>query len=55
MPIATDAGMIGVAMSKYETTYRAWADLNGQMVIFKSKPGQEPIELARKQISSLLL
>lgn len=45
-----DSGVAGVALSKYETLYRAWVDLSGKMVIIKSKPGQDPTELAHKQI-----
>jgi signal peptidase I len=48
---AKHEGIIGVAMSKYETLYRAWVDFKGQMVIIKSKAGDEiPTELASKQI-----
>jgi signal peptidase I len=45
------AGVVGAVLSKYETTYNARADLNGRMVIFKSKPGAGPVELARKQMA----
>jgi signal peptidase I len=45
------AGVVGIALSKYETLYRAWTDLTGQMVIIKSTSQQEPVELARRKIN----
>ncbi|MDO8303172.1 MAG: signal peptidase I [Sedimentisphaerales bacterium] len=66
LPIASDlkvrfyadsersSGVVGIALSKYETLYRAWVDLSGHMVIIKSKPGTEPNELARKRITPVV-
>ena len=39
-------GSIGIALSKYETTYRAMVDLNAAtLIITKQDKGQEPVEL----------
>ena len=43
-------GRIGIALSKYQTNYRAWIDLKGQMVITKYDKDEKAIELARKPI-----
>jgi signal peptidase I len=43
-------GVIGAVLSKYETLYRAWMNLSGEMIIIKSKAGAVPVELARKQV-----
>ncbi|UCG56058.1 MAG: signal peptidase I [Phycisphaerales bacterium] len=34
-------GHVGIALNKYGTTYKAWVDLNGEMVIAKVSEGQE--------------
>jgi signal peptidase I len=46
---AQPQGQIGAELSKYETRYRAWIDLSGDMVIAKTFEGQESL-LARKRI-----
>jgi len=43
-------GSIGIELSKYETDYRAWVDLAGQMVIIKDEQGKKTVELKRKPI-----
>jgi len=44
---ASPDGSIGIALSKYETTYRAMVDLNAAtLIITKQDKGQEPVELA---------
>ena len=48
---ADSQGRIGVALSKYETNYKAWIDLAGEMVITKNEDGGQSIELARKSIA----
>ncbi len=44
-------GHIGIALSKYETNYKAWIDLTGEMVIARVLEGAEEI-LNSKQIES---
>ena len=49
---ATDPkGRIGVALSKYQTNYKAWVDLTGEMVITKNEKDKKSVELARKSIN----
>jgi signal peptidase I len=43
-------GTIGIALSKYQTEYKARLDLSGEMIITKSENGSNTVELARKQI-----
>jgi signal peptidase I len=43
-------GNIGISLSKYQTTYKAWVDLAGDMFITKIEGDSEPVELARKPI-----
>jgi hypothetical protein len=43
-------GRIGVALSKYQTEYRAWVDFTGDMVIAKASRGEKSIELARTTV-----
>jgi len=43
-------GRIGIALSKYETNYKAWVDLSGEMVISMDEKNKEGEELARKSI-----
>lgn len=45
-----EQGRVGIALSKYQTNYRAWIDLKGQMVITKYDKDEQAIELARKPI-----
>jgi len=45
-------GRIGVALSKYQTNYKAWVDLTGEMVITKTGLNGKITELARKSIES---
>ncbi len=47
---ADSQGRIGIALSKYETNYKAWVDLAGEMVISRDKKDKESEELARKSI-----
>ena len=47
---ADPQGHIGIALSKYETNYKAWVDASGEMVITKNEDGGQSIELARKSI-----
>jgi signal peptidase I len=49
---ADSQGRIGIALSKYETNYKAWVDLAGEMVICREK-GNQSEELARKSIGPL--
>ena len=44
-------GTIGISLSKYQTTYKAWVDFSGRMVIAKVSGSDEQI-LADKSISS---
>jgi signal peptidase I len=46
----TGPGVIGIEMSKYETKYRTRVDSTGSMVIEKVAAGEEPEELAQRQI-----
>ena len=49
---ATDPkGRIGVALSKYQTNYKAWVDLTGEMVITKNEKDKKSVDLARKSIN----
>jgi len=50
---ADSQGRIGIALSKYETNYKAWIDLAGEMVICRDEEGKESEELARKSIEPL--
>ena len=44
--LASDSeGRIGIALSKYETTYRAQVLLTGTMIVTKQKKGEDPVEL----------
>ena len=48
-------GCIGIALSKYQTHYKAWIDWKNsafEMVITKTSKGQEPVELARRLIAA---
>ncbi len=49
--VGDSAGLIGAALSKYESNYRAWVDLRGDMVIARVVEGKET-ELARKSIAA---
>lgn len=40
-------GRIGIALSKYQTTYKAWVDFAGEMVIEKSDKGGQTSDLVR--------
>jgi signal peptidase I len=40
-------GRVGIALSKYETTYEAWIDLGGEMVIAKTEKGSKTTDLVR--------
>ncbi len=44
---ASGGGRIGIALSKYETTYKAWIDLAGEMVIVKSDKDGRTNDLVR--------
>jgi signal peptidase I len=43
-------GLIGIELSKYETHYKAWVDLTGEMVITKNEKNGKTTDLARKSI-----
>jgi len=43
-------GRVGVTLSKYQTNYKAWVDLTGEMVITKNEENGKTTELARKSI-----
>jgi len=45
-------GRVGVELSKYQTRYRAWVDLTGEMVIEKVDKDGKETELNRKSIES---
>ena len=45
-------GRIGIALSKYQTNYKAWVDLTGEMVITKTGLNGKTTELARKSMES---
>ena len=45
---ADSQGSIGIALSKYETTYKAWIDLTGEMIITKTDKGGKTSELVRE-------
>jgi len=47
---ANSQGRVGIALSKYETNYKAWVEASGEMVITKNEDGGQDIELARKSI-----
>jgi signal peptidase I len=47
---AKPQGCIGAALSKYQTTYKAWVDFTGKMVITKNDENGKITELARKSI-----
>ena len=40
---SSEPGRIGIALSKYETVYRAWIDSDGDMVIAKVSNGEETV------------
>ena len=40
-------GRVGIALSKYETTYEAWIDLTGEMTIAKTEKGGKATDLVR--------
>ena len=44
---ARPQGRIGIALSKYQTNYKAWIDLKGEMVITRSSKGGKTTDLAR--------
>ena len=49
-------GRIGIALSKYQTNYKAWIDLTGEMVIAKTEKNDDKLmELARKSIGSAVI
>jgi len=50
---ADSEGRIGIALSKYETNYKAWIDFAGEMFICREEKGKESEELARKSIDTL--
>ncbi len=43
-------GRIGIELSKYETHYKAWVDLTGEMFITKNEKNGKITELARESI-----
>lgn len=43
-------GGVGIALSKYQTNYKAWVDFTGKMVITKNDENGKITELARKSI-----
>jgi signal peptidase I len=48
---ATDSqGRIGIALSKYQTNYKAWVDLTGEMVITEEGQDGKSVERARRAI-----
>ena len=47
---ADSQGSIGIALSKYQTNYKAWIDYRGEMIITKQEEGRQSVELARKSI-----
>ena len=51
----SNQGSIGISLSKYETTYKAWIDFTGEMYITKNENGQEPFELARMSIEPVVV
>jgi signal peptidase I len=48
---ASKGGSIGITLSKYQTLYKAWVDLGGEMVIAKVLEGKETI-LDKKTIDA---
>jgi len=42
-------GRVGIALGKYQTIYKGWVDLTGEMVVTKASEGEETI-LVRKTI-----
>jgi signal peptidase I len=44
---AGSQGCIGIALSKYETTYKAWIDLAGEMIIARIDQNGQTSDLAR--------
>jgi len=50
---AAPEGRIGIALSKYETVYRAWVDFKGEMIIEKTEKDKGAVELKRKSVSAL--
>jgi signal peptidase I len=51
--INANAGMIGIALSKYQVTYKASVEPNGLMLITSSQDGKPETVLARKKIEKL--
>lgn len=47
---ADSQGSVGIALSKYQTNYKAWVDYRGEMVIAKQDEDRQSVELARKSI-----
>lgn len=47
-------GLVGVSLSKYETTYKAFVDFQGEMVISKVTDDNVVIELARKSVEQIV-
>ncbi len=47
---AASSGRIGISLSKYQTAYKAWVDLTGEMVIAKAGQNGDTV-LNRKSIS----
>lgn len=47
-------GLVGIALSKYETTYKAWLDFEGNMVIEAVSRDKEPIELAHDLVKPVV-
>jgi len=49
---ASSQGRVGIALSKYETTYRAQVLLTGTMIVTKQKKGEDPVELTGLSIKA---
>ena len=47
---AEPKGCIGISLSKYQTTYKAWIDFTGDIVITKTEMDGGPVELARNSV-----
>ncbi|RKY23992.1 MAG: signal peptidase I [Planctomycetota bacterium] len=45
-------GVVGIALSKYQSSYKAWVDSAGDMVIARASQGKEYVELVRKTIGT---
>jgi signal peptidase I len=50
---ASSKGVVGIALSKYQTNYKALVDFSGDMIIAKASQGQDFLELARTSIKPL--